>query len=83
MENGAKKYEDRNWERGLPMSCFADSAIRHLEKAIAGYTDEDHWAAALWNVACAIETEYRIHAGLLPVELDDLPKTFAEKDPLF
>ncbi|HUS51203.1 MAG TPA: dATP/dGTP diphosphohydrolase domain-containing protein, partial [Candidatus Paceibacterota bacterium] len=28
-ENGAKKYGDRNWEKGQPLSRYLDSALRH------------------------------------------------------
>jgi hypothetical protein len=74
FENGARKYTDRNWERGIPLSWFIDSALRHLFKVVAGLTDEDHAAAAEWNIHCAIHTEAMIHAGKLPAELADLPE---------
>ncbi len=83
MEKGAKKYAARNWELGMPLSEFYNSAARHAEKLLAGYTDEDHEAAWLWNVACFIETRERVAAGLLPAELDDMPRTFAGKEPGF
>lgn len=83
MEKGARKYAARNWEKGMPVSEFYNSAIRHLEKFAAGYTDEDHEAAAIWNVACMIETRHRVKVGLLPSELDDMPTTFAGKEPAF
>lgn len=83
MQRGAQKYAARNWEQGIPLSRFADSALRHLDKALAGYDDEDHLAAALWNVACLVDTQERIRARLLPDELDDLPVTFAGKTPNF
>jgi hypothetical protein len=35
--------------------------------------DEDHLAAAAWNVMAMIHTEERVAAGLLPDGLDDLP----------
>ena len=57
FESGAKKYGDRNWEKGIPCSSFLDSAQRHLLKYSAGYTDEDHLVAAIWNLACLAETE--------------------------
>ena len=58
FEDGAKKYGDNNWQKGsgMPMEVFYDSAMRHLFKAMAGQTDEDHLAAAAWNILCAIET---------------------------
>lgn len=83
MAAGAAKYEDRNWELGIPLSVYYNSATRHAEKFLAGYDDEDHLAAWLWNVACLAETLIRIEMGVLPAELDDLPKTFAGREPEF
>lgn len=83
MEKGAKKYVSRNWEKGMPLSEFFNSAQRHADKLLAGYTDEDHADAWLWNVACFIETRERIKRGLLPAELDDMPRTFEGQEPRF
>lgn len=49
-EEGAKKYDERNWEKGLPLWCFLDSAIRHLLKYLDGWTDERHDRAFVWNM---------------------------------
>ena len=73
FENGAKKYTERNWERGQPLSRYLDSAIRHAFEFLGGSRDEDHAAAAAWNILCMIETEQRIREGRLPLSLDDLP----------
>lgn len=73
MENGAVKYGDRNWERGQPLSVYLDSAFRHLICWMMGMRDEDHLAAARWNLGCLIWTEEMIRRGKLPAELDDLP----------
>jgi hypothetical protein len=83
MERGAKKYAARNWEAGMPLSRFADSAMRHLAKLIAGFDDEPHLDAALWNLMCLAEGRERIKRGLWPAELDDLPKTYAGQQPGF
>lgn len=66
-ENGAQKYEDRNWEKGMPISVFIDSALRHILKYMDGQTDEDHLVAAAWNIMCALWTEEK------RPELQDLP----------
>ena len=50
-----------------------DSGLRHLFKHLAGMRDEDHLAAALFNVSGLIWTEEEICAGRLPKKLDDLP----------
>lgn len=72
-ERGAEKYDDRNWEKGMPLSEMVDSMLRHAFQAAAGETDEDHFAAVMWNAAGVITFQERIAAGLLPAELDDLP----------
>ena len=83
MEQGALKYAARNWEKGMPLSEFFNSAQRHADKLLAGYADEDHEAAWLWNVACFIETKHRILIGLLPKELEDMPTTFVYQEPTY
>ena len=59
MENSLDSHEERNWERGLPMHCFLDSAMRHVFKYMDGRTDEDHLAAAATNLLMALWTEER------------------------
>lgn len=73
-ERGAEKYDDRNWEQGMPLSEMVDSMLRHAFQAAAGMDDEDHFAAVMWNAAGVITFQERIKAGLLPKELDDLPE---------
>lgn len=81
MEKGAAKYSERNWEKGMPLSVFLNSAENHIGKLKCGYTDEPHLDAALWNLACLAEGIERIRVGLWPKEFDDLPKTFAGIEP--
>jgi hypothetical protein len=73
LENGAKKYDDRNWERGQPLCRFLDSALRHVFQILEGCEDEDHAAAALYNIAAFITIQERINKDQLPKELNDLP----------
>jgi hypothetical protein len=73
LENGASKYGDRNWEKGQPLSRYYDSAMRHMNKYLMGMRDEDHLAAARWNLAAIMHTEHMISMGLLPESLNDLP----------
>ena len=49
-EDGARKYAERNWEIGIPLHCFIDSAVRHYLKWRRGDTDEPHDRAVLWNL---------------------------------
>lgn len=74
MENGAVKYGDRNWEKGQPLSRYIDSAMRHIQKYMMGQRDEDHLAAARWNIGALMHTEHMIQLGRVPQELDDLPR---------
>lgn len=49
-EEGAKKYGEYNWQKGIPFSRYIDSAIRHYLKHLRGDTDEAHNRACLWNL---------------------------------
>ena len=73
FEAGAKKYDARNWEKGINLSRFIDSALRHAFKFLAGERDEDHAIQAAWNMLCLVQTEEMVHRGLLPDTLSDLP----------
>lgn len=56
-ERGAKKYDRWNFRKGIPVSSFIDSACRHLAKYQCGCDDEDHLAAAAFNVLGAMLME--------------------------
>jgi len=58
-QNGAVKYGDNNWRNGCPWSVMLDCALRHLNKYAEGWNDEDHLAAALWNIAAL--THFEVH----------------------
>ena len=71
---GAKKYQARNWDAGMPISRCIASLERHLMAYKKGWTDEDHMAAIRTNSGFILHYEEMIKAGLLPKELDDMPK---------
>jgi len=54
---GARKYGDRNWEKGMPASVMLNHAIRHLYLYLSGDTSEDHLAHAAWNVLAVCHFE--------------------------
>ncbi len=56
-EAGARKYDRWNYRKGIPVSSFVDSACRHLAKYQCGCDDEDHLAAAAFNVLGAMLME--------------------------
>jgi hypothetical protein len=66
-EAGAKKYADRNWEKGIPLHCYIDSGIRHYLKYLRGDKDEPHDRAFIWNMLGAMWTQKN------KPELIDLP----------
>ena len=74
FEDGATKYGRDNWQQGIPLSRYCDSAHRHLWALRDGQTDEGHFGAVLWNIACWQKTKEMIDSDLLPKHLDDLPK---------
>lgn len=77
-ERGAIKYGENNWTKGMPLSRYFDSAIRHAYNHLEGMRDEDHLVAAIWNLTAMVHTKEMIDRGILPKELDDLPN-FMEK----
>ena len=56
FESGAKKYGENNWQKGIPVKCYIDSAVRHLLKFIREDDDEPHGRAFCWNIMCGIWT---------------------------
>jgi len=81
LEDGAKVYSDRNWEKGMPLSQFYDSALRHLDQLLSGDGAEDHLGAAMFNVMALLDHELRLAAGEdMAADVDDWPvkRTSAE-----
>lgn len=63
FEAGAKKYGEvngvPNWQLGIPVNCYLDSAIRHYLKYRRGDKDENHHLAFVWNIMCCVwEVDY-------------------------
>lgn len=56
FEEGAKKYGEYNWQKGIPVHCYIDSAVRHYLKWVQGDEDEPHDRAFVWNILCCIWT---------------------------
>lgn len=55
-EDGARKYADNNWKKGLPVHSFIDSGVRHYLKWLRGDQDEPHDRAFIWNMVGVIWT---------------------------
>lgn len=55
--NGAKKYGDHNWQKGIPASRCISSALRHAWQYLIGDFSEDHLSAVVFNIVCIIYWE--------------------------
>ena len=66
-EEGALKYQPRNWEKGIDLHCYIDSGVRHYLKYRRGDVDEPHDRAFIWNMLGALWTDRH------KPELIDLP----------
>lgn len=66
-EDGARKYDERNWEKGIPLHCYIDSGLRHLLKFYSDWKDEPHDRAFLWNMFGLLWTMKN------KPDMDDLP----------
>lgn len=63
----------RNWEYGMTLEDFLDSAMRHLSNYLAGDRAEPHLPQACWNILCAIQMGIWVHLGIRPSKLNNLP----------
>jgi len=64
---GAKKYGEWNWLKGIPLSDLLNHAVRHIYRYLAGDAGEDHLAHAAWNLLAAM------HMEEMRPELIDIP----------
>jgi len=70
---GAKKYSERNWEKGMPFSRVTASLVRHVVRWQQGDWSEDHLAAICFNAQALMHYQAMIQRGVLPRALDDMP----------
>lgn len=54
---GAKKYDERNWELGYPWSLAIAALHRHLAQFCMGDDDEDHLAAVVFYALALMRFE--------------------------
>ena len=74
-EAGMRKYGFKNFELGIPISSFMDSALRHIFKYLAGEDSEDHLSAAIFNLLGAVEMEEN-HPDMCDLKIRDGKNTF-------
>lgn len=47
---GAAKYGEYNWLKGIPASDLSNHALRHIYLWLSGDKSEDHMGHAIWNL---------------------------------
>lgn len=85
-EQGAKKYAERNWEKGINCHCYIDSGLRHFLKLKRGDVDEPHDRAFMWNMLGLLWTlENKPEFNDLPFnwKWEDTEATFEEIETSF
>lgn len=71
-EDGAHKYAENNWMKGIPIRAYVKSALNHLTKYMEGMRDEPHLTMAGWNILGAIYTAAMVKLGRYPKEYGDM-----------
>lgn len=67
-KEGADKYDDFNWEKGMPIHDLLNHAIKHIYQYLEGDRSEDHLAHAGWGLLAACHSEEswpELNAGTL------------------
>lgn len=68
----SKHYGYDNWRKGIPLSSYHQSFLRHYVSWLNSETDEDHYSACLFNLCGLWYTMTAITWGKLPEELNDI-----------
>lgn len=70
-KDGAAKYGENNWKKGMPLWVYLDSGMRHYLKFKQGDKDEAHDRAFIWNMLCfvwAFDNQYNVGNALYDIE---------------
>jgi hypothetical protein len=76
---GAQKYGDFNWEKGMRANVMLNHALRHIYEFLSGDRYEDHLGHAAWNLLAAIhslEVWPEINEGTLRSEGSEPPSSY-------
>ena len=85
FNQGAEKYSEHNWLKGMPYSWCVSSAKRHLNKFLLGEAHDPetgchHLAHAAWNLLAIISYEKR---KVGEADLDSMILSDKEVEELF
>ncbi len=67
---GAMKYTDHNWRKGMPVSVMINHAMAHITSYLTGDASEDHMAHAAWNLFAVMHFE-ETRPDLFDLKVDD------------
>jgi hypothetical protein len=70
--NGAKKYGEYNYTKGIASSRYMASLLRHAFSYLAGDRSEDHLSAISFNALGIAHNEEAIERNILPKEIHDM-----------
>lgn len=73
MTIGGAYYGDRNWEKGMRVSRYMTSLLRHAYGYIAGDPEPYHMGKVMFNAQGIIHTVEMIKRGHYDPKLFDLP----------
>lgn len=59
---GAIKYSDENWLKGIEAKNLMNHAMTHINKFMDGDKTEDHLAHAVWNLMAIMHFEEKMPA---------------------
>lgn len=80
---GAQKYGDWNWEKGMPVHDLLNHAIAHIYGFLSGDRSEPHLGHAAWNLLAAIHSQQlwpHLNEGTLR-DKDCQPPVSARENP--
>jgi hypothetical protein len=69
---GAAKYDDHNWRKGMPFSSTLNHALAHIIAYMGGDKSEDHLAHAAWNLFALMHFE-ATRPEMNDLKFDDYP----------
>jgi hypothetical protein len=78
---GARKYGENNWMRGIPSSNVINHALAHIANYLDGDRTEDHLAHAAWGLFVAMHNEERrpdVHFPRPPATPEEIKEVLKE-----
>lgn len=54
---GAEKYGDYNWEKGMPVHDLLNHVLRHINLFLSGDREDDHLGHAAWGCMAAVHSD--------------------------